>query len=699
MLNLSTKLKLTRDTIKSPNLADKFSQDDLDAIGTHVWDGYARDKASRFKWENRTQSAMDLAMQLQKDKNFPWPGAANVAFPLVTIAALQFHSRAYPTLIQGTDIVKYRVIGEDPTGEEKKRADRIGGYMSYQLLEEDEPWEEGHDRLTINLPIVGSAFKKSYFDGGEGHNTSEFVMSNDLVMDYYAKSVEKCARKTHVFPLYRNEFHEGILTGIYLDYREEEWYQADARPLTQVETQRIDNRAGVIQPQSDETTPFTVLEQHLWLDLDGDGYSEPLIITIEANTRKVIRIVTRFDRESDIKRNAKDEIIKINAVEYFTRYEFIPSPDGGIYGLGFGILLGPLNESTNSLINQLIDAGTMSNSAGGFLGRGAKMRGGNITFAPLEWQRVDSTGDDLKKSIFPLPVREPSTVLFQLLSLLINYTNRISGTTDTMVGENPGQNTPAETTQTMVEQGTKIYTAVFKRIWRSMKGEFKKLYALNSMYLPEVTAFGAEGGKILREDFLGHSERVCPVADPNIVSEKQRMNQAQALKQAAMSTPGYNLKAVEHNYLRAMHIDGIEMFYPGPDKVPPLPNPKMSIEQMKLEGKKAQLDLDKQMFIADLMEQRRINTAKILELEAKAAKEVAEAGGIQSGQQIAAFNAHLGALKAHDDAMKGKIEILMNAMEMAHEHSQQQDANGRGLQQLAGAPGNQSPAQNPPGMA
>src|SRR5690606_31142549 len=227
------------------------------------------------------------------------------------------------------------------------------------------------------------------------------------------------------------------------------------------------------------------------------------------------RIVCRFDRIEDIHYNNQNEIIKIDAWEYFTKIPFIPSPDGGALDIGFGTLLGPLNESVDAAINQLFDAGTLANTAGGFLGRGAKIRGGVYEFSPFDWQRVDSTGDDLRKSIFPLPVREPSNVMFQLLGLIIDYTNRISATTEINVGENVGQSPPAETSRTMNVNGQRIYSAIFKRIWRSMKLEFRKLYQLNSVFLPVSVQFGAAGRSIGREDYRGSAAQVVPFADPS----------------------------------------------------------------------------------------------------------------------------------------------------------------------------------------
>jgi len=682
MLNLETKLTLNAETLASPNLANQFSKQDLNAIGGHVWEGYNLDMQSRAKWEKRTEAAMDLAMQLQKDKNFPWPNCSNIAFPLVTISAMQFHARAYPTIIQGTDVVKMRVVGPDPNGFQTKRAERVSTHMSYQVLEEDSAWEEQHDRALLILSVVGSIFIKTYYDARLLHNVSELVLSKDLVINYWAKSVEQCSRKTHRIQLSRNDIRERVLSEVFCDVLEDSWYAQPAQPQQTTQQQRADQRTGQ-RPEmnADETTPFIGLEQHCLLDLDDDGYDEPYIVTIEETSKTVLRIVSRINSEHDIKRvpsgPRKDEIISVQTEEYFTKYTFLPSPDGGIYDMGFGVLLGPLNESANSLINQLVDSGTMSNTAGGFLGRGAKIRGGVYTFAPFSWNRVDSSGDDLRKSIFPLPVRDPSPILFQLLSFIVNYTNRISGATDTMVGENPGQNTPAQTTQTMVEMGMKIYNAIFKRVWRSMKEEFRKLYILNAYNMPATgTSFGKDDQTISRQDYLGDPTKVVPAADPNITSESQGLQQALMLKQMSTTTPGYNLEEVERRVLKRMKVDDIDTIFPGPGKpgaTPPSPDPKMAIAQMKLQSDQASLQLQHQQFMLKLQDEMRLTTAQIAELEAKAEMELEKANGQQAGQQLAAFDAYLGLLKLHKDTLAKHVQMALDHQnaELDRQHEQQ----------------------------
>lgn len=673
MLNLTQPLKLDKAAILSPNLCDRFSDEDLDRIGIECHDGYTRDEQSRAVWLKRNEAGMDLALQISKDKTFPWPGCANVAFPLVTIAAMQFHARAYPAIVGGDQVVKCTVFGDDADGQKTAHANRVSQHMSWQLMHQDKTWEEQEDKAILNLAIVGTNFKKSYYSPSLGHNVSELVLAKDLVLDYWSKSVEDCPRKTHKVPKFRNEVYESVMRGIWRDILAESWYLGTPSVQVGQTQQRQDSRQGVTPPAPDNTTSLLFLEQHVNLDLDDDGYAEPYIVTFEHSSKSVVRIVTRFDSEEAIERVAagtnKGKIIKIRAVEYFTKKTFIPSPDGGIYDIGFGVFLGPLNEAVNSLVNMLLDAGTMQTTAGGFLGRGAKIRGGVSTSAPFEWKRVDSTGDDLRKSIFPLPVNAPSDVLFQLLSLLINYTSRVSGTTDITVGENPGQNTPAQTTQTMVEMGQKIYTAIFKRIWRASKAEFEKLFRLNGTYLsldiPQV-------GGATRKDYLGAAEQIAPVADPNITSDSMRLQLAGALKASAATTPGYNHDEVEKRYLKALRVDAIEAVFPGTAGQPPAKDPKLVIEEAKIEGrlKEQQLDLQyrQQEFIITLQEERMLNNAKIMELQAKAQNEAANAQTEIAYAQVAIVNAEISRVKAQNEHINTRLDHFLTLLKIKSDH-------------------------------
>lgn len=664
MLKLDKHIQIDKKAVEASNLTDRFEKVDLDRIGNYAWDGYDQDQRSRANWLDRNQAGMDLALQVVKGKSFPWPNASNVAFPLVTIAALQFHSRSYPALINGKEVVKCRVIGDDPDGKKGERAKRVACHMSYQVLEEDPQWEEGHDRLLINVPIVGCAFVKTRFSNEKGHNCSELVLAKDLVLDYFAKSVETARRKTQILRKYKNEIYAGVKTEAYRDVLDEAWYKESAQiPVNHDRTE--EDRTGFVEPMPDGETPYTFLEQHCWMDLDGDGFAEPYVVLLEEESHCVVRLTLRIDREEDIQRLKDGTIIGFRTVEAFTKYELIPAPDGGVYGMGFGLLLGPLNHSVNTLINQLIDAGTMSNTAGGFLGRGAKIRGGTYTFAPLEWKRVDSTGDDLRKNIVPLTVREPSNVLYQLLNLLIDYTNRISGATEMLAGENPGQNTAASTTDHMVEQGMKVYAAIFKRCWRSMKEEFKKLYILNTINLSSTADY--YGGTATREDYLGNPKDVCPAADPNIVSDNIRFGQARLIAERAQMVAGYDQKKVELNLLKAAGIDDYESYFPGVEVTGQPEDVKITIERMRIEAKKLELQNNVQQFAINMMEQHELNNAKISQLQAQATESLANAQGEETYQQIAAINAQIALEKDNNSKLENRLKVLLEGIRLDHE--------------------------------
>ena len=639
-MQLKDKFELNQ-LVYEANIADLLCKADLEAIGSQVVKDFDNDLMSRSAWEKRTEASLKLALQVAEAKNFPWPKASNVKFPLITIAALQYHARSYTVLIDGDLPVKCRVIGEDKDGLRRMRAERVERHMSYQLLEEDEDWESEMDKVLITQPIVGCAFKKTYYDPIKKHNISENVLAKDLVVNYWTKSLETAPRITHVLQMSRNEIYERTARGLWLDGVQEGRQQSNSFNVLSNNLQNAQDKAqGLTPPEpNDSSTPIEILEQHCWIDFDDDGYEEPYIVYVRKDNRKVARIVARYT-EQDIERGNDETVLSIKAEQYFTKYPFVPSPDGGFYDLGFGVLLGPLNESINTIINQLVDAGTMANTAGGFLSRGIKLRGGNYSFNPMEWKHVDTTGDDLRKGIVPLPVREPSQVLFTLLNLLINYGERVGGSVDILTGQNPGQNTPAETTRTMAEQGMKIFNGIFKRTHRSLKQEFRKLYRLNQIFIDETTQYvsNAEGneGIVLVTDYEGPVTDVMPTADPSITSDSQRVRQAMLVGERMANTPGlYNRYEGEKMILKAGKIPDIDKILPdpkGPNAVPAPQNPKIQIEQMKMQAKQASDQLQMKMGLLKLMSEAELNQAKIQKLEAEA--EAIKIGIITDAEQM-----------------------------------------------------------------
>jgi len=689
-MNLKDKFDLN-DLVYEANIANKLCKEDLSAIGTQAVKDFDNDLLSRSSWEKRTEASLKLALQVAETKNFPWPNASNVKFPLITIAALQYHARSYPVLIDSDLPVKCRSVGDDKDGLRKLRAERVENHMSYQLLEEDEDWESEMDKVLITQPIVGCAFKKTYYDPIKKHNISENVLAKDLVVNYWTKSLDSAPRITHVLQMSKNEIYERVARGLWCEISEGR-QQQDASILGTSGLQNAQDKAqGMSPPEpNDSSTPIEILEQHCHIDFDDDGYAEPYIVYVRRDNKQVARIVARYTQD-DIERNDEEVVLSIKAEQYFTKYPFVPSPDGGFYDLGFGVLLGPLNESINTIINQLVDAGTMANTAGGFLSRGIKLRGGNYSFNPMEWKHVDTTGDDLRKGIVPLPVREPSQVLFTLLNLLINYGERVGGSVDILTGQNPGQNTPAETTRTMAEQGMKIFNGIFKRTYRSLKQEFRKLYRLNQIFIDETTKYvsNAQGdGLVLASDYEGPVTDVMPTADPSITSDAQRVRQAMLVAERVGNTPGlYNRYEAERMILKAGKIPDIDKVLPdpkGPNAVPPPPNPKLQVEQLKAETKKAENELMMKMGLLKLMKEAELNQAKIAKLEAEA--EAIKVGIATEGEKmrLQQINSEIAMKREHREGILSSIET-MNKVYETMMSSQQQQGQTAGGQEM-GAP-------------
>jgi chaperonin GroES len=488
----------------------------------------------------------------------------------MSIACLQFHARAYPALIPSKGVVLAAMMGEDPDGAKQERVDRVTTHMNYQILFEMEDWEDEMDKLLITLPMTGSEFKKTYYDPSLGRNVSKHIRSKDLVLHYYSKNVETAARKTEIIEKRKNEIMEGVNAGLYLNILSD-LSDAPAAPRTDLGDRAQDAVQGTKEPKEDDDTPHKLLEWHGYYDLDCDGYKEPYICLVHKDTKKVLRIVARFQKDNVVY-DDDGKVVIIKADEYYTQYIFIPSPDGGVYGMGFGTLIGPINKAVNTLINQLIDAGTLQNRQSGFISRNLRIKGGSLAFQPGEWKQVNATGQDLQQGILPLRVNQPSAVLFELLGMLITAGERLTSTTDMMVGENPGQNQKATTTQAVLDQGMKVFTAIYKRVRHAMGREFRKLFWINSLYLDETEYFNvldintegltkSERNKVMRSDYSLKDMALFPTADPNSVTQQSKMEKAQFIFQLAQQ----GLLAMQPSIkrlLEAAEIDNLDELIP-----------------------------------------------------------------------------------------------------------------------------------------
>ncbi len=584
--------------IDNPNIAEGLDPSDLAAIGAKVCEEYELDETSRKSegWTDRCDAAMKTALLTQEAKSYPWPNASNVKYPLVITAAIQFNARAYPAIVDGPDIVKGSVKGQ-LTAEKTARAQRVGAHMSYQLLEEMDGWEEDTDRLLIQLPVVGCAFRKSWFDPLKGYNCSVLVSARDFVVDYMTKDLDACPRATHVLTFYPHEVMAKMRSGL--------WLETD-----------LDRPEG-----NDDHAPHTFLEQHRLWDLDDDDYPEPYIVTVHKETQRVVRIVARYDQEG-VQLDQQGRVISIKPLRCFTKYGFIPAPDGSFYDLGFGTLLGPLGDTVNSTINQLMDAGHLSNVQGGFIGDGVSIKSGNLSFKPGEWKKVPATGQSLRDSIVPLPVRDPSQVLFNLMTFLIEAAKDVTATQDILGGDAGKGTLPVGTVSALIEQGLKTFTAIVKRLHRALKKELAILYRLNGRYLnPQVYfTFQDKEGVVAQADYTAGDLDVVPVSDPNMATDMQRMAQAQFVMQF-MGAPGMNPQAIIKRSLDAARVQNAEeLFAEGP----PPADPAIAQKDRELDIRQREVEIKDNTAAANMQE-----------MEARIALTVAQAMQTQTETMLA----------------------------------------------------------------
>lgn len=650
--DLSQKL---RSYIEAVNIAEHLSEEKLRKIGYDCSEGFEVDLMSREMWERRIDEYTKLALQIQDQKAYPWPKASNVKYPLLSTAAMQFAARAYPTLVPSDGkVVLGQVIGKDPDDSKQEQAERISTYMSYDIMHQMEGWEEDMDKLLIMLPIVGTMFKKTLWDPVKKKNCSHLLLPKNVVVNYWATSMCDCERISELIPMSKRILKQKQMSQLYLDD-----VDLGAPPSVPFE---FHPRQSQWMPSNDDTTPYEIIEQHCYIDLDDDDYAEPYIVTFHRQSRKVLRITARYD-ESTILFNDDGTLAGIEPIHYYTKFGFIPSPDGGFYDIGFGMLLGPLNESVNTLINQLIDAGTLNNLQAGFIGKGLRLRMGDMRFMPGQWQAVNAVGDDLKKQIFPLPTKEPSPVLFQLMGTLVTSGKELASVAEIFTGKMPGQNTPATTTMATVEQGMKVFTAIYKRIYRALQEEFCKLFKLNATYLDPHTYSAVINEPIGPDDFDETTYRVIPAADPNAVSAQEKLQKAESLLQL-LPIGVLDPVAVIKRVLQAQEQPNFEQLLNQAvqqtgQMPPPPPDPKVQELQMKqqAEQQKAQLQM--------VMGQQK------MELEGRSAQQKM-AMNAQEHQQEMQIKAESAQMEAEAQRHQVNAQIQTEQMRMQHENQMHQ---------------------------
>lgn len=585
------------------DISHMFSPDQLAKIGSDVVADYERDETDREEWKDKVEKALKAAAQEEKgEKTYPWENAANVKYPMLTVAALQFNARSYPAIVKGDEAVSVKVVGKDagmpmigpdgqpmmqtpmgpiakgpmgpmvlagnqlvpldpslpqspvwqrPPGFKAARAQRVRDYMNTVLFYRVEGWEEDTDALLLQLPIVGCAFRKVCIKS-DGKMHVSLVPALNLVAPMKARDVESSPRLTEIIEdVFPYQIADRMASGFY-------------------------RNVVLTQESDDDQAPRTLLEQHRLMDVDEDGVPEPYIVTVDKATSEVLRLEANFSMGEVMQPGTRVKRL----YTYYVKYDFFPHPKGCFYGIGFGHLLEPLTDVVNTAINQLIDAGTAQIAGGGFIAGGVRLQGNSsrIRMQPGEFRVVNGvTGSQLREAIFERTVPQPSPVAFQLLDMMLSAARDIASVKDVLSGEasNMGQ---VGTTMALIEQGLQVFTAIYKRVYRSLKAEFQMVFDTLARY----------GGPKVEEDYMnilddpqanfkadfnGADFDIRPVSDPTSVTKMQKMARAQFL--GNFLGKGLNDQEIYKRMFEAADVEDMEALFP---KGPPQPDPKTMAE-------------------------------------------------------------------------------------------------------------------------
>ena len=538
------------------NLAEHLDDTDLGRIANDLIGEFEEDRSSRSEWEEAYVKGLELLGFKYEERDRPFPGASGVTHPLLAESITQFQAQAFKELLPPKGPVKTRVMG-DETPETEDQARRVQEFMNYQITTVMEEYTPEMDQLLFYLPLAGTAFKKVYYDASKQRAVSTFVPVEDLVVPYTASDLATCERITHIVKMTYNEVRTQQLAGFYRDI-----------PLQPAETNiandpkdKEDELEG-IRPGANEML-YELLEFHVSTDVPGfedpDGFHLPFIITVDRTSGQVLSIRRNYRPDDPLKRK----------IQYFVHYKFLPGL--GFYGFGLIHMIGGLSRTATGALRQLIDAGTLANLPAGFKARGLRIRDDETPLEPGEFRDVDAPGGALRDSLVPLPYKEPSQTLMQLLGFCVEAGQRFASITNLQIGEG-NQEMPVGTTMALLEQGTRVMSAVHKRLHYAQKTEFRILARLFSEFLPPQYPYQVVGGDqaIKQSDFDDRVD-VVPVSDPNFFSMSQRITLAQQELQLVQSNPEiHNIKESYRRMYQALGSENIDALFV-PDPPPPVP--------------------------------------------------------------------------------------------------------------------------------
>ena len=537
------------------NLADFLEDDDLDELSNELQSGYSSDKSSREEWEQGYTKGLDLLGFKYEERTRPFDGASGVYHPLLSESVVQFQAQSYKELLPAGGPVRTQIIGS-ATPEVEAQSERVKEFMNYYITDVMEEYDPEMDQLLFHLPLAGSAFKKIYYDGGMGRAVSKFIAAEDLVIPYMTSDLESAERVTHVVKMTENEIKKQQVSGFYRDVKISPYDVDDDIQ------EKYDQLEGT--KRDDTYQDYTLLEMHVLLDLKGfeeeSGIKVPYIVTIDEGSGKVLSIYRNFNKVDPRKKK----------IQYFVHYKFLPGL--GFYGFGLIHMLGGLSRTATAALRQLLDAGTLSNLPAGFKSRGFRIRDDDQPIQPGEFRDVDAPNGVLRDSLLPLPYKEPSATLFSLLGFCVDAGRRFASIADMKLAEGGSSEMPVGTTMALLERGTKVMSAIHKRLHYAQKIEFKLLAKVFSTYLPPTYPYQVTGGNsfIKAQDFDQRVD-VLPQSDPNVFSISQRVTMAQMQLQLAQTNPQmHNLYEAYRRMYEALGVQNVENLLPPPQQPAPM---------------------------------------------------------------------------------------------------------------------------------
>lgn len=543
------------------NIAELLDDGYLGELSTDLRGSYEEDMESRSEWEETYTKGLDQLGVKHEERSQPFEGASGVTHPLIAESVTQFQAQAYKELLPSGGPVKTQVLGLQDAAREEQ-ASRVKNFMNYQIMEVMEEFDPDMDQLLFYLPLSGSTFKKVYFDQAKQRAVSKFIPAQDLVVPYAASDLATASRVTHVLRMDANDVRKMQIAGVYRDVELSKYEEGENEVR-----QKIDEIQGTSRTYTDEV--FTILEMHVDLDLEGfedmapngepTGIALPYIVTIDEGSGKILGIRRNFEEGAGLAKKT----------QYFVHYKFMPGL--GFYGFGLIHMIGGLGRAATSILRQLIDAGTLANLPAGFKARGVRVRNDDEPLQPGEWRDIDAPGGNIRDAIIPLPYKEPSGTLAQLLGALIEGGRRFVSLADQQTGDG-NTAAPVGTTVAMLERGMKVMSAIHKRLHYSQRQEFRVLARIFRDNLPPEYPYDVEGGNrmIKAEDFDNRVD-VVPVSDPNIFSMAQRVTLAQTQLQLAQSNPQvHNLHAAYRRMYQALEVQNIDEILPPPPQPQPL---------------------------------------------------------------------------------------------------------------------------------